>query len=294
MFLSAYSNLMQAEYYAPRGRKRLLNLGTHITQRYLKPEDKLIGLIGKASAGKSLLIRGMFPSIELTNDDDGINVRPLPLTQDAEVGFFKSHLYHVDIRFETAFCQMWELVEAVKKAIYAGKRVVIEHFDLIYPHLKLNAQVLIGIGEEVIVTRPNVFGPEPQEIANVVFNTLDYRIASHTAEDLTVMVLVDMGLTRPEVHSDVKHGFVLNFRDVPKIDFDEVEEKVNKIIADSLPICYHDEKHIKVGERILTCTGPRLHVGTTSDIKKFSLLKDYKWNPIKKLYMIAGLVECKK
>ena len=135
--------------------------------------------MGKAGAGKSLLIRGMFPGLELTNDDNGINIRPLPLMNEANGGFFKSHSYHVDVRFETAFCQMWQLVEAVKKAIFAGRRVIVEHFDLLYPYLELNAEMLIGIGEEVIVTRPNVFGPEPKEITDIVFKTLQYRIMSH-------------------------------------------------------------------------------------------------------------------
>ena len=31
-----------------------------ISQRYLRPEDRLIGIIGDAGAGKSLLARGCF------------------------------------------------------------------------------------------------------------------------------------------------------------------------------------------------------------------------------------------
>ncbi|HWJ02120.1 MAG TPA: alanine-tRNA synthetase second additional domain-containing protein, partial [Verrucomicrobiae bacterium] len=89
---------MQAVYFAPRGKKRLLVLGHNLAQRYLSPEDNLIGFIGEAGAGKSLLIRGMFPGLELTNDDDGINVRPLPLIGDAERGHFRTHTYHLDAR----------------------------------------------------------------------------------------------------------------------------------------------------------------------------------------------------
>jgi hypothetical protein len=294
MVISAYDCLIQAEYYAPRGKKRLLNLGAHIAQKYLSPEDRLIGLVGKAGAGKSLLIRGMFPGLELTNDDNGINIRPLPLMNEANGGFFKSHSYHVDVRFETAFCQMWQLVEAVKKAIFAGRRVIVEHFDLLYPYLELNAEMLIGIGEEVIVTRPNVFGPEPKEITDIVFKTLQYRIMSHSAEDLVVKVLNEMGMARPEVHSDVKHGFVLEFSHIPEIDLDELEENMKKLIEADLPLSYHDEEHIKVGEEIITCTGPRLHVSSTGEIKNFRLLKEYKWDPINQLYMIAGLVGHRK
>jgi hypothetical protein len=39
--------------------------------------------------------------------------------------------------------------------------VVIEHFELVYPLLHMNADLLIGVGEEVVIARPNIFGPEP-------------------------------------------------------------------------------------------------------------------------------------
>ncbi len=68
--------LSYAVYYAPRGRPRLLLLGEAIAQRYLEPTDHLIGVIGEPGTGKSSLIRGMFPGLELTNDDAGVNVRP--------------------------------------------------------------------------------------------------------------------------------------------------------------------------------------------------------------------------
>ncbi len=34
---------------------------------------------------------------------------------------------------------------------------------------------LIGVGEEVIITRPGVFGPESKEIGNIVFDSIKYR-----------------------------------------------------------------------------------------------------------------------
>jgi hypothetical protein len=289
--LSAYDYLIQSEYYAPRGKRRLLELGMLISQKYLNPDDRLIGFIGKAGAGKSLLIRGMFPGLELTNDDNGTYISPLPLMHDAEANFFRNYSYHVDARHESEHYNMEDLSKAVEKALLMGKRVIVEHFELLYPTLKLNAEILIGIGEEVIVTRPDVFGPEPGDIAKVVFETLKYRIMSHTVEDLTMMVLQDMGVTRPEVHSDVKHGFVLEFSHIPSLDLDEVEGRVKKILEDDLPITYYDEGHILVGDRKILCTGPRLHVSSTGEIKNFRLLKDFKWDPINQLYMIAGLVD---
>lgn len=97
------SSHIYSTYFAPRGRSRIYTLGMQIAQLYLSPFDQIIGFIGEAGSGKSVLIKGMFPGIELTNDDDGVNVRPLPLLeQEYETGFFTPHTYHLDIRFETA------------------------------------------------------------------------------------------------------------------------------------------------------------------------------------------------
>ncbi|WP_031513055.1 hypothetical protein [Desulfofalx alkaliphila] len=282
--------LMHAVYFAPRGRHRLTDLGSDLAQRYLTPHDKLIGFIGDAGAGKSLLIRGMFPGLELTNDDEGINLRPLPLLEDARRGHFRYHTYHLDVRFETAFAQPYELAEAVDKAMENDRRVVVEHFDLLYPHLTYNANILVGIGEEVIVTSPGIFGPEPQEIADIVFESLIYRKMAHSAEDITSCVLREMGLSEPSEHDDMKHGFVLEFREKPNIDLDEVQRRVLEIINKNAALQYLDERHIKVGDRIIKCTGPRLHVSCTGKIENFRLLKEFKWDPINKMYAIAGLV----
>ena len=46
------------------------------------------------------------------------------------------------------------LADPIRMAIEKGKRVVVEHFDLIYSALGMNAALLVGVGEEVIVSRP--------------------------------------------------------------------------------------------------------------------------------------------
>lgn len=290
MRVAIHEFLIHAAYFAPRGKTRIIELGRSISHRYLDPMDKLIGLIGDAGAGKSLLIRGMFPGLELTNDDDGINVRPLPLIRDSETGHFRSHTYHVDVRFETAFNQPWVIAEAVKKALNADRRVILEHFDLLYPVLKINAEVLVGIGEEVLVTRPGIFGPFPQDIVDIVFKSLPYRKMAHSAEDLTAMVLADRGITKPEAHSDIKHGFVLEFEEKPDINLDLVEKEVSELIASDELIDYHDEQNIKIGCSLWGCTGPRLHVRKTGEIEGFRLLKEFMWDPIKKLHILVGFV----
>lgn len=290
MRVAIHEYLLEASYFAPRGKARIIELGRSISHRYLDPRDKLIGLIGDAGAGKSLLIRGIFPGLELTNDDNGINVRPLPLIRDAAEGHFKAHTYHVDVRFELAFTQPYIIAEAVKKAISSERRVILEHFDLLHPVLEINAEVLIGVGEEVIVTRPGVFGPVPGDIVNIVFPSLKYRKMAHSAEDITALVLADMGISKPDDHSDIRHGFILEFEEVPDIDIEEVERKVLDIIGANEVIKYQNESKIKIGGSEWDCTGPRLHVCRTGDITGYRLLKEFRCDPISNLYILAGLV----
>lgn len=288
--------LLYAVYFAPRGKNRILNLGHLIAQRHISAADKLIGLIGDAGAGKSMLIRGLFPGLVLTNDDEGLNTRPLPILKDIDDAFFSSHIYHIDIRFESAFTQMHVLADAIKRAISQDKRVIIEHFDLIYPLLGINAEVLIGVGEEVIVTRPNIFGPLPVDISDIVIKSIRFRKMAHTAEDLTCMVLEEeFGFPHKQVHSDVRHGFVLEFEDKPDIDIAAVEKSVNGYIQRGLDVRYADEKHICIGSSVLYhCTGPRIHIGNTSEIEGFQLVKEFKYDPISKLYALIGLVGSEK
>ncbi len=277
-------------YFAPRGKDRIQHLGNHISQRHLKANDKLIGLIGKAGAGKSLLIKGMFPGLNLTNDDEGINLRPLPVLEEYQEGKFRSPSYHVDIRFETAFSQPWELGKAIEKAIRKNKRVVVEHFNLIASYLEVSPDVLVGIGEEVLLARPGVFGPTPEEIKEVVFDSIEYRFMAHSAEDLTAMVIENRGYMRPPLHSDVKSGFVLQFDQKPDFSITEIESEVRDLIASDQKIKFLDDDHIEIGSEKYVCTGPRIHVGRTGDIEKFRLLPEYKVDPVTGFYLLVGLV----
>ena len=112
------NNHVMSSYFAPRGSGRMYALGMQLAQLYLSPSDKLIGVIGEAGSGKSALIRGMFPGLELTNDDNDVYIRPLPLLElDLRRGFFTPHTYHVDIRFENAFTQMGVLADAINEAL---------------------------------------------------------------------------------------------------------------------------------------------------------------------------------
>ena len=292
----AYSSRMQKNhlysvFFAPRGFVRMADAGMQIAAHYLSPYDKLIGIIGDSGSGKSILINGMFPGLELTNDDDGVNVRPLPLLDvaDGESGFYTPHTYHVDIRFEMAFTQSHELADAIMSAVKLGKRVVVEHFDLIYPFLPMNAHLLIGVGEEILITRPNLFGPEPADIRKVVYASIPYRRMVHTAEDLCELALEKQSPPKYK-HADVRHGFILSFEEEPKIDIPALEADVLEMIAADIPISYHDERHIMIGDHKHPCTGPRVHTKSTRAIESFKLLEKIFVEPITNNYLLVGLV----
>jgi len=284
-------NHIHSTYFAPRGAARIYALGMQLAQLYLSPADKIIGFVGEAGSGKSMLIKGMFPGIELTNDDNGVNIRPLPLLeQDFETGFFSPHTYHVDIRFENGFTQMNRLADAIVQAVQRGKRVIIEHFDLIYPFLKENADLLIGVGEEIVITRPNIFGPEPDFVGNIVYKSLPYRLMAHTAEDLCEFCIPPEEMARCS-HDDVRHGFVLVFPDhAPNFDLQELEKQVQAMIDRHIPITYADERHIRIGDAIHACTGPRTHVSNTSQIQNFHLLPHVIYDRINNRYLVVGCV----
>ncbi|MCL2580063.1 MAG: alanine-tRNA synthetase second additional domain-containing protein [Oscillospiraceae bacterium] len=284
-------NHLYSIYFAPRGNRRMAQLGMQLAQLHLSPFDQLIGVMGEAGSGKSLLIKGMFPGLELTNDDEGVNIRPLPILDvDSSGGFFSNHTYHMDIRFESAFTQMHDLAEAVKKALTMGKRVVVEHFDLLYPFLdKRNADVLIGVGAEVAIARTTIFGPLPDEIAKMAFDTIKYRKMAHTAEDLIDYLLTD-SLDEDYEHSDVRNGFVLRFQKRPIFDLERLAKNMEDLIDQDIPISYADENHINVGDRLQRCTGPRMHVRSTGEIEVFRLLDHIIYDAQEKRYLLVGLV----
>ena len=286
----AHPNHLYSVFFAPRGNARMLRLGMDIAQEYLNPFDLLIGIIGEAGSGKSMIIKGMFPGLDLSNDDEGVNIRPLPLLSvDEDEGFYAPHTYHVDMRFEMAFTQIHVLAEAVQTAIKKKRRVVVEHFELLYPFLNMNAQLLIGVGEEVMVTRPTMFGPLPEDIAKIVHSSVTYRKMAHTAEDL-VEYCMPPELLEKCSHGDVKRGFCLEFEEKPEFDIRALERQVKDMIEQDIPISYYDEDHVSIGDKLHPCTGPRIHVRSTGEINNFRLLKEVFYDSIKDRYVVIGLV----
>ena len=283
-------NHLYSIFFAPRGSKRMVQLGMQLAQLHLSPFDKLIGVMGEAGSGKSLLIKGMFPGLELTNDDEGVNIRPLPILDIENAGFYSNHTYHIDVRFESAFTQLGELAEAVQSALKLGKRVVVEHFDLLYPFLsKRNADILIGVGAEVVITRPSIFGPLPDEVAKISFDTIKFRKMAHTAEDLMQQLLLNMTSENYE-HSDVRNGFVLRFGKKPELDLPLLSSQMRGLIESDLSVSYADETHIYIGDQLHYCTGPRIHVRSTGGIEVFNLLDRVLYDSHDDKYLLVGLV----
>ncbi len=298
-------------YFAPRGSVRMAELGDHIAQHHLRSTDKLIGICGEAGSGKSAFIKGMFPGLELTNDDEGVNVRPLPLLDmlDDPLGGFMAkggmalfatpHTYHLDIRFEQGFTQLSTLAAAIVSALKKGKRVIVEHFDLVYPYLfdegsdlPINADLMVGIGEEVIVTRPNLFGPIPSDIAAIVYKSLDYRKMAHSAEDITGY-FIEQEYSGVFDHADIRHGFVLCFQERPNIDLDALEKKVLDMIEKDVKISFVDDEHIHIGDILYHCTAPRNHVKSSGKIKDFTLMKMMPFDSKLNRYLLVGQIEHK-
>jgi hypothetical protein len=286
-----FDTLIYSTYYAPRGRMRLYMLAGALAHRYIQPTDLLVGIIGSEGAGKSTLIRGLFPGLELTNDDEGVNIRPTPIYDFQPDNFFAPHTFHLDIRYELAFHQKFEIIDAIKHVLEHGRRVIVEHFDLIYDALGFNAQILFGVGEEVIVSRPSVFGPFPGRIKAVVDKTIKYRLMAHSAEDITTHIMEkDYQYTRPIWHSDVKHGFVIKFDEPPEISIDELEQKVLKVIAQDVPIASAGENRITIGDWNLHCTGIRTHVKRSGQIENFHLVRKFLYDELNKVHLLIGTV----
>ncbi|MDL2271962.1 hypothetical protein LJC23_02905 [Desulfovibrio sp. OttesenSCG-928-I05] len=288
-----HENCRYSLYFAPRGKERLLFLGEELGRRHLRFQDKLIGIIGDAGSGKSSLIRGMFPGLELTNNDDAMDMHKIMQVRDLDDNFTNGTTFHLDMRFQLAFTQMHEIVSFVQNAMANDRRVIVEHFNLLYPALQEHADVMIGIGEEIIVVRPTVFGPTPQSMYDMVHMSLKYRKMAHTVEDIAIRLLMDeFGIDHKYFYSsDIKNGFLLRFTKEIDLDFPKLAKRIDERLAECLTVHYHDETNIMLGDRVIHCTGPRLHVRNTSEITGFRLLEQFIRDEKTDTYCLVGLLD---
>lgn len=285
--------MVSAQYFAPRGRERLMFLGEQIAHRHLHYDDKLIGIVGDAGSGKSSLINGMFPGLELSNDDDVINPRKIMQVRNLMQDLPDAATYHLDMRFQMAFTQMYEIVDFVRNILERKRRIVIEHFNLLYPALGMNANIIVGIGEEIIVTRPTIFGPIPESIYEIVHTSLKFRKMAHTAEEVVAQILMnEFDVSIDDFYSsDIRNGFVLKFSKEPKIDLKKLEVLSQEMISQNLDVSYYDENHIQMGDKIIPCDGARFHVSNTSEIEHFSLVKELIKDPKTNVYNLIGVID---
>ena len=166
-----------------------------------------------------------------------------------------------------------------------------KHFDLIYEQLGYNAQILFAIGEDLRIYRPTVFGPSPLKIKKEVNAKHKFRLMVHTAEDITAWVLKkDYNYKPLDLHSDVKHGFVLAFTKKPDVKIKELEKKIKILIEKDISIKPTIGNYFEFKGDKIFCTSKRSHVKSTAQIERFRLVKDFKYDPISKEYLLIGLV----
>ena len=236
----------------------------------------------------------MFPGLELSNHDHGMSPGKIMQIRDPISSMEEAATFHMDMRFQTAFTQMHEIVTFVRTALVKRRRLIIEHFDLLYPYLDMNAEILVGIGEEIIIARPTVFGPTPKDIYDVVYPSAKYRKMAHTAEDITMLVIMkEYGMPRNWETTDVRKGFVMSFANNPNVspaELTALENRVKEIIAADLPVSYLNEEYIKIGEDNIKCAGPRIHVRSTGEVENFRLMKEIFHDTMRGEYLLVGLV----
>ena len=68
------------------------------------------------------------------------------------------------------------------------------------------------------------------------------------------------------------------------------KKKVREAVKKDLPVSYYDENHVQIGDYIMECLGPRMHISSTGKIEDFTLLKEYPQDPATGYYMLIGLI----
>jgi hypothetical protein len=143
-----------------------------------------------------------------------------------------------------------------------------------------------------LVVRPTVFGPIPQDVYDFMHTSLKYRKMAHTVEDVTIQLLVnEFGVNHDLFFSsDIKNGFLLRFVRPVELDFDKLAERVGQRLAENLPVRYQDETHITIGDSVMYCTGPRLHLSNTEEVGDFTLIRKFIRDEKTDTYCLVGML----
>jgi hypothetical protein len=114
---------------------------------------------------------------------------------------------------------------------------------------------------------------------------------AHTAEDIVGKILKDRhNYQSKQLHSDVRHGFIIGFNEKPDIDLLSLEKEALEIISKDIPVSPGKGDYVMFGDDPFYCTGKRIHVKSTGQIEKFRLLKEYKYDPISDKHLLVGVV----
>jgi hypothetical protein len=68
---------------------------------------------------------------------------------------------------------------------------------------------------------------------------------------------------------------LLRFTKNIDLNFEALSKRIHQRLAENLDVHYLDENHIKIGDSVTPCSGPRLHLHNTSEVEGFSLVKGF-------------------
>lgn len=88
---------------------------------------------------------------------------------------------------------------------------------------------------KIHVTRPSIFGPQPQVLCDIVHNSLRYRKMAHSVEEVAGFALDELfGTSRYwPLRLPIFHKFVLKFNEKPNLNapaLEQLEEKIKEMI----------------------------------------------------------------
>ena len=86
------SSHILSSYYAPRGHQRMFLLGMQLAQQYLRPTDKLIGIIGHSGSGKSSLLRLITRELKATSGQVIVAGQDLTKLRNGKVPYLRRQI----------------------------------------------------------------------------------------------------------------------------------------------------------------------------------------------------------